>query len=182
MDHLNDSAFLSRLKNREAGTFDSLFRTLAPRLCDFISRSYRMNAHDAEEIAADALFKVYKEIATYKPGPAKFTTWVFQIAKNTAIDFVRKKHREEEKMAREGVPDLTVRPPSSQEEELSPQVRQARRALASLNQPYQEILRMKQSMTYEEISVRENIPVGTLRTRYSRAVAEFRAAYEREQS
>lgn len=142
-----------------------------------------MNAHDAEEIAADALFKVYKEIATYKPGPAKFTTWVFQIAKNTAIDFVRKKQREEEKMAREGVHDLMVRPPSfpgAQEEELSPQVRQARRALASLNQPYQEILRMKQAMTYEEISVRENIPVGTLRTRYSRAVAEFRAAYERE--
>ena len=46
---------------------------------------------DAEEIASDVLFTVSRKIRTFKcGGRAKLTTWIFEIAKNRAVDFHRK--------------------------------------------------------------------------------------------
>lgn len=46
---------------------------------------------DSEEIASDVLFTVSRKIRSFKCGErAKLTTWIFEIAKNRAIDFHRK--------------------------------------------------------------------------------------------
>jgi len=51
---------------------------------------------DAEEIASDVLFTVSCKIHSFKcGGRAKLTTWIFEIAKNRAIDFHRKTRVEE---------------------------------------------------------------------------------------
>ena len=51
---------------------------------------------DAEEIASDVLFTVTRKIHTFKcGGRAKLTTWIYEIAKNRAIDFHRKTRVEE---------------------------------------------------------------------------------------
>ena len=44
---------------------------------------------DAEECASDALYSAYKKISSFRLGNAKLTTWIFEIAKNRAIDFHR---------------------------------------------------------------------------------------------
>jgi RNA polymerase sigma factor (sigma-70 family) len=46
---------------------------------------------DAEEVAQETLLKVYSNVGKFRRREeANFTTWVFQIAKNLAIDFDRK--------------------------------------------------------------------------------------------
>lgn len=51
---------------------------------------------DAEEIASDVLFTVTCKIQSFKSGGrAKLTTWIYEIAKNRAIDFHRKSRVEE---------------------------------------------------------------------------------------
>lgn len=46
---------------------------------------------DAEEIASDVLFTVHNKIKTFRiGGRAKLTTWIIEIAKNRAIDYLRK--------------------------------------------------------------------------------------------
>ena len=46
---------------------------------------------DAEELASDTLFAVSSHISSFQHGgKAKLTTWIFEIAKNKAIDFHRK--------------------------------------------------------------------------------------------
>ena len=48
------------------------------------------NKQDAEEVAQDAFIKAYKGLDNYQ-GQAKFTTWIYRIAMNTAISYKRKK-------------------------------------------------------------------------------------------
>ena len=49
---------------------------------------------DAEECASDALYKAYQKIHLFREGKAKLTTWIYEIAKNGAIDFHRRQRVE----------------------------------------------------------------------------------------
>ena len=55
---------------------------------------------DAEELACETLFTVSSRIHTFQHGGrAKLTTWIFEIAKNKAIDFHRKQESQPEEVA-----------------------------------------------------------------------------------
>jgi hypothetical protein len=44
---------------------------------------------DAEELASDVLYAVRENIHKFRPGgPAKLSTWIYEIAKNRAIDYL----------------------------------------------------------------------------------------------
>jgi RNA polymerase sigma-70 factor (ECF subfamily) len=51
------------------------------------------NREDAEEVAQDVFIKAYKYLADFR-GNSKFTTWIYTIANNTSISFLRKKRPE----------------------------------------------------------------------------------------
>jgi RNA polymerase sigma-70 factor, ECF subfamily len=48
------------------------------------------NAHDAEDVTQEAFIKAYRNLHTFN-GKARFTTWLFAIAKNTALTHLRKR-------------------------------------------------------------------------------------------
>src|SRR5674476_35132 len=48
------------------------------------------NASDAEDLTIEAFGKAFKNITQYAPNYA-FSTWLFKIATNNCIDFIRKK-------------------------------------------------------------------------------------------
>ncbi len=48
------------------------------------------NDHDAEDVAQEAFIKAYRNLHTFN-GKARFTTWLFAIAKNTALTHLRKR-------------------------------------------------------------------------------------------
>jgi RNA polymerase sigma-70 factor, ECF subfamily len=48
------------------------------------------NQHDAEDVAQEAFIKAYRNLHTFN-GKARFTTWLFAIAKNTALTYLRKR-------------------------------------------------------------------------------------------
>ena len=48
------------------------------------------NEHDAEDVTQEAFIKAYRHLHTFN-GKARFTTWLFAIAKNTALTHLRKR-------------------------------------------------------------------------------------------
>ena len=73
-----------------------LVDTLAAPLVGFLRFAMDVPEADAEEIASDVLFTVTRKIHTFKcGGRAKLTTWIYEIARNRAIDFHRKTRVEE---------------------------------------------------------------------------------------
>src|SRR5208283_4224378 len=67
---------------------------------------YRMlsNHEDAEEALAEVFVKVWRAAASFK-GEAKFTTWLFRIASNTARDYLRSRKSRPEVSVEEVVVD-----------------------------------------------------------------------------
>ena len=49
------------------------------------------NPTDAEDIAQDTFFRVWKKAHAYRPGKVQFTTWLHRIAHNLCIDQFRKR-------------------------------------------------------------------------------------------
>jgi len=86
---IKDSELIDQVK---AGRV-SAFRTLVDRYSNYVfTIAYRIlgNREDAEEVTQDSFIKAFKGLNAFH-GQAKFTTWIYRIATNTAISYKRKK-------------------------------------------------------------------------------------------
>ncbi|TDI69945.1 MAG: sigma-70 family RNA polymerase sigma factor [Bacteroidetes bacterium] len=92
------SAVSNRLSDRElidqirAGRV-AAYRTLVDSYRDYVyTIAYRIlgNREDAEEVAQDSFVKAFKGLNAFQ-GQAKFSTWIYRIAMNTAISYKRKR-------------------------------------------------------------------------------------------
>lgn len=87
--NINDSQLISQVK---AGKVDA-FKSLVERHQDYVfTLCYRVlgNREDAEEVTQDSFVKAFNGLSSFQ-GQAKFTTWIYRIAMNTAISYRRKK-------------------------------------------------------------------------------------------
>lgn len=70
------------------------FNKIVKRYLSYVySFAYRLsgNKDEAEDITQDTFFKVWKNLKNYSGETAGFKTWLSHIARNTAIDYLRKK-------------------------------------------------------------------------------------------
>lgn len=128
---------------------------------------------DAEDLTIISLSKAFQNIQTYKPD-YPFGTWLFRIATNTGIDYLRKKRlhtrsiddfRDDEE-GRSGVPQI-MSEDLSPEEELIIKERneQLRVIIQNLKPRYRNLMEMRyyEQLSYEEIAERTALPVGTVK-------------------
>ena len=199
LNEINSDAFISRLKANDEQYFSDLFSFIVPKLCNFLSIKFKFSDLDGEEIAADTMIKVSKSIANFNPnGGAKLSTWIFRIAQNTAIDFLRHQAKQPEdtwldvdldnsvsrqiaqRSAKQWFRNNAV--DASQKNEISSQIKLMKHALNNLDEQDRNLLLMKQNMEYEEIAEAEHVSVPTLRTRYSRALDRLRKELKKEEN
>ncbi len=154
---------------------------------------YRMvrDREVAEDLAQDTFVKVLNHIDRYSP-EFKFSSWLFKIANNVAIDHLRR--RRLDTVSIDGAPDATsaseveastIQLASEQEsplEELaSRELGSAiERAIGALRPQYRAciLLRHVEGRSYEEIAATLDLPLGTVKTYIHRARHELRRALE----
>lgn len=141
----------------------------------------------AEDLTQDTFVKVLNALERYNPA-YKFSSWIFKIANNAAIDHLRR--RDVETLSIEGAPHAAT--PAQQEatelqvgdaaasplelleaRELGGQIE---RAIAALRPEYRAciILRHLEGRSYEEIAEILGLPLGTVKTYIHRARNELR--------
>lgn len=81
---------MARVSTGDARAFDALTRKHLSRAYA-IARRVLYNTADAEEAASDAFTKLWTHAADWQPGKAKFTTWLYRIVVNAALDIARRK-------------------------------------------------------------------------------------------
>ena len=131
-----------------------------------------------EDLAQEVFLKAFRALESFDQG-RKFSSWLFKIAHNTAIDYLRKKQLDTVALETPGTDDadlLAVLPDSLAE---SPEISVSRRdmalaleqALASLRPAYREVvvLRFQEGLAYEEIAEITDLPLGTVKTHLHRA-------------
>jgi len=137
------------------------------------------NPSDADDLAIEAFSKAFNKLDKYTPDFA-FSTWLFRIAANNCIDFLRKSKKsgqspdmgsepQGEKDQPDDTPSLTPDP----EESLikSQQVKMMRAVVEKLKPHYRTLveLRYYKEYSYEEIARELNLPPGTVKAQLFRA-------------
>ncbi len=91
LEDLEDAALMQRYAEGDERAFALLFDRHKRPIYNFILRS--CGRRDiADELLQDVFLRVIRSASSYKPS-AKFTTWVYTIARNTCIDAARKRSR-----------------------------------------------------------------------------------------
>jgi len=142
-----------------------------------INYVYRMvgNFEDASEIAQEAFIKAFTALHSYN-NAYKFSTWLYRIASNTAIDFLRKKRLQTVSMEGNFSEDYV---PQYKSNELTPLEEMEKErvmnllsdAVLQLPPEYREVIVLYHinGVPYEEIATITTLPLGTVKNRIFRA-------------
>src|SRR3972149_2566556 len=82
-----DAELMLRVKAGDEGSFADLLSRHRDPVVSFLYRMVQ-NLAIAEELAQDVFLRVYRARASYEPS-AKFTTWLYRIATNVALNHIR---------------------------------------------------------------------------------------------
>ena len=136
------------------------------------------NSSDAEDLTIEAFGKAFKNIRQYTANYA-FSTWLFKIASNNAIDFMRKKKFNNVSIDETLRDDADVMPvnirseqPTPEESLISEQKMIMLRSIVSKLKPrYRKLVELRYfyEYSYEEISAEMSLPIGTVKAQLFRA-------------
>jgi RNA polymerase sigma-70 factor, ECF subfamily len=173
-----DAAFRELVRRYERPVFSLVFRMVRDREL-------------AEDLSQDTFVKVLTHIDRYRP-EFKFSSWLFKIANNVAIDHLRR--RQLDTVSMDGSPnaataeaierssfDVAAQGESPLDElearELGDSIE---RAITALRPEYRAciMLRHVEGRSYEEIATTLDLPLGTVKTYIHRARHQLRQALE----
>jgi len=88
-----DAALFERARAQEPAAFRKLFELYKTPVYNFVARMIGRR-EDAEDVVQEVFVKLYHKLGTLRE-PKYFTTWLFSIAKNEAINYTRKHRRKQ---------------------------------------------------------------------------------------
>ncbi|MBP6813554.1 MAG: sigma-70 family RNA polymerase sigma factor [Burkholderiaceae bacterium] len=175
LHHLDDDECISRAQRGDAAAFSELVARYQDRVYRFLVRLTR-SQDDARDLTQETFLNVYQALARWRPD-ARFTTWLFRIARNQAFDWLRRNKRIEF-VALDEEQDLHVADPAPTPDatlQTAQRLRALERALARLATEHREILLLREieEMSYEDIADVLDISLGTVKSRIARARARL---------
>lgn len=145
------------------------------RLVNYLYRMLR-NRQDCHDVAQEVFIKVYDALDRFDP-KYRFSTWVFRIAQNAAIDRIRKRRLRTVSMHRNepgedgGDWDLPDDRPSPYNDARNVERAAAiREAIADLPPEYRELIQLRHhgELSYAEIAELKEMPLGTVKNKLFR--------------
>jgi RNA polymerase sigma factor (sigma-70 family) len=137
------------------------------------------NRDDAEDLTIEAFGKAFKNIRQYTPDYA-FSTWLFKIATNNCIDFIRRKRKNtfsidknfENTEGNDNYIDIKAEGPDPEENMIKKQKAQLMHDIVEKLKPrYRRLIELRyfNELSYEEIATELNLPLGTVKAQLFRA-------------
>ncbi len=135
------------------------------------------NASDAEDLTIEAFGKAFKNIDQYAPNYA-FSTWLFKIATNNCIDFIRKKKANTISLDQndddddKAPTDIMAQVLDPEESLIKDQKLKLMRSIVSRLKPrYRKLIELRyfKEYSYDEISEELELPIGTVKAQLFRA-------------
>ena len=173
IDLNHEGDIIARAVEGDETACQTLLNSYKARIFSYVYRTIR-NYHDAEEITFDTFVRCFKSLKSYDP-KRPFSTWLYTIAHNLTIDFLRKNKKhyqniDERQIENMEIADEKATGPGT-DFEIQQKLGKVDQALAHLAPIDREIVVLfhKEEKSYEEISEILNIPISTIKTRLHRA-------------
>ena len=182
-EHLSDKgkvdfALVEKARLGDQAAYASLMDRYRESIYYMMMKMVR-NTDDAEDLTIEAFGKAFNRLDLYSPTFA-FSTWLYKIASNNCIDFIRKKRVKLTSMDTGYTNDqgesvrIDVRSNTRDPEETiihNQKVKHMRHLVSKLKPRYKELIEKRyfEELSYEEIADELNLPLGTVKAQLFRA-------------
>jgi RNA polymerase sigma-70 factor (ECF subfamily) len=171
-----DAEVVAAVLKGDQELYGELVKRYQGRLVNYLCRLLR-SVQEAEDLAQEVFFKLYKALDRYDP-KYKFSTWLFRVAQNAAIDRIRKRRLQLVSMDRTGDPDAGMGTWEFASSDPSPygDLRNLERgqaiqaAIERLPWDYRELIVLRHfgELSYDEIAKLKEMPLGTVKNKLFR--------------
>ncbi|MEE8525398.1 MAG: sigma-70 family RNA polymerase sigma factor [Thermoanaerobaculia bacterium] len=171
-----DEQMVASILEGERDLFRDLVRRYQGRLVNYLFRMLR-NEEDAHDLAQEVFFKIYEALDRFDPR-YRFSTWLFRVAQNAAIDRIRKRrlrlvsiHRPADQESDGGDWELPGDDPTPYQTARNVERGTAiREAIDRLPWEYRELITLRHygELSYDEIAKLKEMPLGTVKNKLFR--------------
>ena len=159
---------------RDQSAFAELFAHFAPRVKAFLMRS-GSDATLAEECTQEVMATLWQKAHLFDPSRASVSTWIYTIARNKKIDYLRKQRRPEPEELSWGPEE---EPDQADVLALNEESEQLGRAIAALPEKQRDLIQKAYfgDLSHSEIALATGLPLGTIKSRIRLALERLRHA------
>ena len=181
--YMDETRLIERTKSGDADAFEQLVRKYEKPVYNLVYRTLG-NPEDSCDVTQEVFLRIFRSIDSYN-GQSEFFTWIYRIAYNLCIDFIRKSRRYKtvslddpniSETSYAALADLRFDPERVfMDNEF---LRSLEECLDVLSAPHRAVLAMREilGLSYREIGVILGLPQGTVKSRICRARGHLCAA------
>ncbi len=172
-----DKEFVARVQQGDKSAYNHLVRKYQHKIIQLVNR-YVKDPSEAQDVTQEAFIKAYRALGNFR-GDSAFYTWLYRIAINTAKNYLvsrSRRHTEQEVDVQdaeqfENTPQLKGLDTPEQQLLNDEIIAAIKTAIDKLPEDMRTaiLLREFEGMSYEDIALTMNCPVGTVRSRIFRA-------------
>ena len=184
-----DEELAQKCKKLDEYAFQELTHRYIRPIFNFVRR-YAQAEDVAEDMAQDTFFKVWKNIHQYKKG-MKFRPWLYTIARNTALDYIKKKKAISFSELDNDDNDMTFADSLEDQGQLQSDLFDNAAMAATLTKTVQALhpdhqtvitLHYQEELTFDEIAKVMKRPMNTVKSWHRRALIQLRELLKNDKS
>jgi RNA polymerase sigma-70 factor (ECF subfamily) len=166
MKELTDEQLIEQYLRGDEKSLEVLVKRYLKPIYSFVYKNIG-NPEMAEDITQETFVKVWKNLKKFDKQKS-FKSWLFTIAKNSSIDFLRKKKTATLALNE----DLPSKSDFLKDIENKNSIKKIHETLQNLSPNYRAIILLKNesNLTFKEIAKELNEPLNTIKSRYRRAI------------
>ena len=173
-----DELLLRKAQHGDPEAFEQLITPLE-QLIWRICWHYTGNRESAEDCGQETMIRIWRSLDSYR-GDCALESWVYRIAANCCMDYLRKKKRDKsvslEPMQEQGFDPADPSPGTEEQVVAADEQKRLREAITMLPEDQREALIMTQleKVPYEEAAKLLGVSEGTIKSRVNRAKARLK--------
>jgi len=173
-----DELLLRRAQGGDPEAFEQLMQPLE-QLVWRVCWHYTGNREATEDCGQETMIRIWRNLGNYR-GECALESWVYRIAANCCMDWLRKKKRDKsvsvEPLREQGFDPADTAPGTEEQVVQEDERRRLREAIAELPEDQREalILTQLEKISYEETARRLGVEEGTVKSRVNRAKARLK--------